>query len=428
MFLRLLRQPNSGEVLRKCIVLNTMNLTPRKQEIFDSFFAEYLRVLDETLRHLPDVKSSTQLHHLTYPNIRKTSFLPSDIVQEARKDVWAKRRTVKDGFKRCSLRLNKRWFKLVSSERGNPCFKITYTPRKTFTVPVKLDNQLKRFDSFLDGGWSFSNISLLADGRIAVVLEKEFPEPEDNRRFVIGVDAGSSTLAAVTVFDTETSKVAKQLYFGRDVAKRQRRCFERRSKLQSHADNGSGKARKHLKKLGHKQRDFVKTRSGQVAKEIVNLAKSYCASIAIEKLGVEGRRHKFNKKANKKINHIPYAKFREFLSSNCEQFGIPLQSVDAYHTSKWCPHCGAVNNGHHSSNYALYKCKRCGMVVNSDRKASLAVAVKSVLERTSQDLTEPCSVQISSTRVPVNGLIRPDAVGSSSAVQHIDHPMESHRS
>lgn len=418
---------NVGEVLRKCILLNSVKLTPRKQEIFESFFAEYLRVLNEMLKHLPDAKSSTQLHHLTYFSIRETSFLPSDIVQEARKDVWAKRKTIKDGFKRCSIRLNKRWFKLVNSERGTPCFKITYSPHKTFTIPVKLDNQLKRFNSFLDDGWSFSNISLLSNGTIAVVLEKQFPKPENNRRFAVGVDVGSSTLATVTVFDTKTSKVERQLYFGRDVAQKQRRYLERRKKLQSHADKGSGKAKKYLNKLKHKQRIFVKTRSGQIAKEIVNIAKAYDASIAIEKLSIRGRKHKFNKKANRKINKIPYARFREFLKSNCEQFGIPLQIVDAYHTSKWCPHCGAVNKGHQPRNYALYRCKKCGMTVNSDRKASLAIAVKSVLERASQDLTKPCFAQISNTRVPVNGLVRPDAVGSSFAVQHINHPMESHR-
>jgi len=266
----------------------------------------------------------------------------------------------------------------------------------------------------------------LNGGEIAVVLEKTFPKPENNRRFVVGVDVGSSTLAAVTIFDTKTSKVERQFYFGRDISQKQQRYLERRKKLQIHAGNGSEKAKKYLKKLRYKQRDFVKTRSGQVAKEIVNLAKSYDASITIEKLSIRGRKHEFNKKTNRKISHIPYAQFREFLKSNCEQSGVPLHLVDAYHTSKWCPHCGAMNKGHQSGNYALYKCKKCSMVVNSDRKASLAIAVKSVLERTSQDLTKPCFVQISNMRVPVNGLIRPDVVGSSFAVQYINHPMESH--
>ena len=80
---------------------------------------------------------------------------------------------------------------------------------------------------------------------------------------------------------------------------------------------------------------------------------------------------------------------------------------------------GGDEDGHHSGNYSLYKCKLCGLTMNSDRKASLALAVKSVLARTSQDLTKPCFVQISNTRVPVNGLVRPDADGSTFPVQRV---------
>ena len=404
-------------------MLNILKLTANKQRIFNNIFSEYLRVLNETLKSLPEAGSSTQLHHLTYNRIRETSFLPSDLVQEARKDVWGKRKTVKE-FKRCSIRLNPRWFRYVKSERGNPLFKVTYEPGKSFVIPVKIDGQLECFNGFVDDGWAFRNVSLLQDGRVAVVFEKEYPAPENNKRFVVGVDVGSTTLAAVTVYDSEKGRVAKQLYLGRDVARKQRLFQERRSSLQAHADNGSGKAKRYLKRLRHKQRDYVKTRSGQVAKEVVELAKKYGASVAIEKLGFRSRRHEKNRKANRKINRIPYARLKEFLASDCEQSGVLLNKVDAYHTSKWCPHCGAVNPGHSSTNYALYRCK-CGLTVNSDRKASLVVAVKSALERTAQDVTKPCFVQFSSARVPVNGLVRPDAADSSSAVRSTDRPMES---
>jgi IS605 OrfB family transposase len=404
--------------LKKSILLNTLQLTSRKKKIFDNFFSEYLRVLNKTLEQLPNAKSSNQLHHLTYSNIRESSFLPSDVIQEARKDVWAKRKTVKDEFKHCSMRLSKHWFRLVQSNRGNPIVKVTYSPSKTFAIPLKLDKGFQRFKKFLKDGWSLKIISLLKDGRIAASLEKEFPKPVNNRRFVVGVDVGSSTLAAVTVFDTAKHKAAKQLYLGRYVARRQKQFFERRRKLQSYADTGSGKARKYLHKLKHNQRNFVKNRSGEVAKQITAIAKKYNASIALERLSIQGREHKFRKKSNRKISLIPYGKFREFLSSNCEEKSIPLQVVDAYHTSKWCPHCGAVNNGHHSGNYSLYKCRVCGLMVNSDRKASLAIAVKSVLERKTQDLTNPEFFQISNARVPVNGLVRPDADVAKVAVQH----------
>jgi len=409
--------------MRKCIVLNIVDLDSTKSSILDVFISEYLRVLNLTLKKLPKAASQTELHHLTYLSIRKTSFLPSDIVEEARKDVWAKGKKIKNGFNHCSIRLNKRWFKDVNSQRGNPCFKITFSPGKQFSIPIKLDKQLQRFNSFLEDGWTFNNISLQETGKIAVILEKEFPKAEFTQNRVLGIDIGSSTFAALSLYDTKTGKVLKQIYFGRDVAIRQRRYLKRRQKLQSLADKGSNHARRKLEKLKRGQSNFVKTRSGQIAKELVTFAKASKAYIALEKLkNLQGRKRKFRKSANRKINRIPYNKLIQFIESNCEMFEIPIHKVDPYHTSKWCPNCGAVNPGHTSANYSLYKCKLCDFIVNSDRKSSLSVAVKSVLERTDKGAmpywARPPTVQFSSTGAPVNGLFRPDDIRVEVAVQH----------
>ncbi len=410
-------------IMRKVLVLNPVQFTSKKVRLLDTIFSEYLKASNFTLAQLSNARSSNELHHLTYHEIRKTSFLPSDIVQEARKDVWAKRKKLKGKIKNCSIRLNKRWFKFLKTKRENPLFKITYSSRKALAIPILKDRQWQRFQSFMNDNWSFDNISLLKKGRIAVILEKEFPKLKNESDYTVGIDIGSSTLAAITLFDTARGKIIRQYYLGCDVALRQKKYGERRAKLQSLADKGSGVAKKALKKLKSKQRNFVKTRSGQIAKEINLLAKEYNANIAIEKLkNLRAKRGKFNRKANQKINLIPYGKFREFLKSNAEMFGIPIQEVDAYHTSKWCPMCGALNDGHHRGNYALYKCA-CGFICNSDRKASLAVAVKSLLER--NDYRNMYKIQISSRQAPVNGLLRPNVANRNSAAQIISQPMGS---
>ena len=321
--------------------------------------------------------------------------------------MWAKRKTIKKGFTRCSIRLNRRWFKYFTTHRGTPSFKITYSPYKQFVIPISIDGSYNRFEEFLKSGWNIKTISLL-HAKIAVSIEKEYLEITNNKRNIIGVDIGSSTLAAVTVYAPRKARVIKQLYFGRDVANRQRKYEDRIAKLRSHADKGSEKAKKYLKKLKHKQANFVKTRSAQIAKEIVTLATKYNASVAVEKLSIHGRKHRMNKKANRKINRIPYAQFRELIKTNCLTNDVPFQPVNAYHTSKWCPGCGALNKGHSANNYAIYKCSRCGMVVNSDRKASLAIAIKSALVREfNQGLTNLFS-QFTRAGVAVNQLFRPD--------------------
>jgi transposase len=107
---------------------------------------------------------------------------------------------------------------------------------------------------------------------------------------------------------------------------------------------------------------------------------------------------------------IPFYLFRRILEARCFDNGITLNRVDAYHTSKWCIHCGAVGAGHDGRNYSLFRCKECGLTMNADRKASAAVAAKSLLERGSSP-NQSTFLRISSRRVPVSGLVRrvPDA-------------------
>ncbi len=167
--------------------------------------------------------------------------------------------------------------------------------------------------------------------------------------------------------------------------------------------------------MRHRQRDYVKTNIGQLVVEVIVLAKRYGADVSIERLSrfrPKGRRF------NKKVMTIPFSLFRRILEGRCFDSGIMLNRVDAYHTSKWCSHCGAVGNGHDGGNYSLFRCKECGQVVNSDRKASLAVAVKTLLERNGLD--GHTKFQVSGRRVPVSGLIRgvsdaPGVFGSAGA-------------
>ena len=395
-----------AKLMLKSLSINLQPLTKKKRNILDSVFAEYLRVLNCTLAKLPEAKSSVELHHLTYSDIKKTSFLLADTIEDARKDVWAKRKTIKGKFKRSGgIRFNKRHFKYASTLRKTPIFRITYAPHKRIALPIRKDGAYRRFESFLSKGWEINSIMLLKD-RIIVQVKKEFNTAPTYGRYVLGIDIGSKTLAAITIYDTKKLKTIKQLYFGRDIAERQRKFEIRRSKLRSYADKGSEKAKKYLRRLEEKQRNFVKTRSGQIARQIIALAKEYNAYISIEDLHIRGKRKKYSKESNRKINHIPFAEFRDFLLRDAEEEGITVDIIDPYHTSKWCPRCGAINDGHSSGNYALYKCKTCGLVVNSDRKASLAIALKSASVRII-DFASRFS-QHTEVRGAVNHLFRPD--------------------
>jgi IS605 OrfB family transposase len=162
---------------------------------------------------------------------------------------------------------------------------------------------------------------------------------------------------------------------------------------------------------------------GEIVRDITNLALEYDADIGIEDLK---RFSPKNKKFNREVLRIPFYQFRMNLEARCFDKSITLHVVDAYHTSKWCSRCGAVAKSGHSSNYSLFKCD-CGQTVNSDRKASLAVAVKTLLVRNKEHtLNKPASFQFTDRQVPVNGLLRPSDDFGLRVVHVNQSPMESH--
>ena len=168
----------------------------------------------------------------------------------------------------------------------------------------------------------------------------------------------------------------------------------------------------------------MKNRIGEVVRDITDLAIRYDADIAVENLkrfSPRGRRF------NKEVLRIPFSLFRENLENRCFDKNIKVTVVDAYHTSKWCSHCGAVAKSGHSPNYALFKCN-CGQTVNSDRKASLAIAVKSLLVRNKNEhtLNQSAFFQLTNRPVSVNGLMRSDEGLGFGAVHLEPTPMESH--
>jgi IS605 OrfB family transposase len=265
-------------------------------------------------------------------------------------------------------------------------------PRKRVAIPVRKNRNWDRFSGLLGNGWTCKTYGLTPSLEIVAYLSKG-NAPLAPRRNILGTDINAKNFA-YTVLTTEGRMLA-QGYLGQNIWVRKRHFEERRALLQSL------NALKKLKRMRHRQRNCVKTNIGQMVREIVLLAKRYDADISVERLTrFKPKGRKFNRKAMT----IPFHLFRRILEGRCFDNGITLNRVDPYHTSKWCTRCGAVGKGHDGGNYALFRCRQCGLTVNADRKASLAVAAKALLER--RDLPNQEFLQISGRRVPVSGLVR----------------------
>jgi len=268
-------------------------------------------------------------------------------------------------------------------------------------IPIKTDGNWEKYKNLLADGWECNAYGITPKLQIVAYFRKE-DKTVPRRPNVLGIDINTKDFA-VTVLSSN-GKVLHQDYFGKDVWVKRKKFLERRNKLIAYANNGSERAKKYLRKLQIKEQNFVKNRIGEIVRDITNMALKYNADIAIERLNFNPKDKNFARENMRLMGLNSYA-FENTLYRKCFYKKIYIDRVSSWHTSRFCSHCGAVGRGHDSENYALFKCKKCGILVNSDRNASKNIALKSLLER---DTLNPRIFQISNRRVSVNGLVRPN--------------------
>ncbi|MDI6916620.1 MAG: transposase [Thermoplasmatales archaeon] len=405
--------------MKRAILLQTNSLTKSKQKILKKFSQDALNLANNLLGKRKS-KRLMDLHKNTYLDSKmSTSFNSQVICDVERNVVKIKGSKIKHITVKFNIPRNCKTF----NTKTQFFIELGMYPRKRIAVPIKQNKNYNRYSSLINNGWMCKTYGLTSDGQIIAFLSKEdtiFPKREN----VLGVDINSKCFAVSIV--TPNGRVLKQTYFGKDIWVRHKKIFERREKLQSLADKGNHRATQSIKKLKREEYNFVKNRLGEIVKEITDMALKYNADISIENL------KRFNPKGkqfNKEVMRIPFYKFKQLLISRCFDKQIKVNVVDSWHTSKWCSHCGAVGKGHNGANYSIFKCKECGQIVNSDRKASLSIAVKSLLERKKssfQDITsERFFFQFSHKQVPVSGLMRSNDGFETCAVHNVSTPMES---
>jgi IS605 OrfB family transposase len=383
--------------MNKAIKLQGIGLTHKKQKELAEARIEAKRIIEKFI--LPNIDScedNGQLQKKVYNDIRRESYLPSQVLLNLiRSSFHLKQKpTDKRNAERITLDYNiPRACKMFMLDNGKLCFAITIRPRHRIVIPIEMNGSVKRFQKHIGNGWKIKQIGLTYNNDIIATISKR--KTSKNYKNILGVDTNSNNVSVTAL--TLQGKVLKQLYIGRNLYNRKAKILRRKAKLQSYADKGSSKAKEKLRRLRRKVRNINKNAVGEIAKQIHQIADRYEARIIFERL------HKFtankNKKANRKISLIPFKMLQMNNIVKSIDTGIPLGYVDSYHTSKWCSGCGSVNLPHDPNNYAIYRCGNCRLVVNSDRKASLAVAVKKFAERKEY-------FQFSAKRVPVNALYR----------------------
>jgi len=403
-------------VVQRAILLQT-DPSRRKAELMRQFSEEALSLANTLLQERPS-KRSMDLHKKTYLLSKQKTHFNSQVICDIERNVTKCKGTL---LKAITVKFNVPRNCKTFTTRSRFFVEFGLYPHKRLAIPMRENESLRRYRSLVASGWTCKTYGLTSDGQMVAFLQKQEGQAA-NRRNILGVDVNSKCFTATVL--TPKGKVLKQLYLGKDIWTKRKRIMVRRDRLRSLADQGSHRARRSLQRLRRREDNFVKNRIGEVVRDITNLALQHGADIAIERL----RRFKpKGRKFNRQVLRMPTFQFRRTLESRCFDKGINLTVLDPYHTSKWCSHCGAVAKNGHTQNYALFRCVKCGQVVNSDRKASLAVAVKALLARNmTHDSNQAAFFQFASRRVPVSGLLRSnEADGSNGAVHHEPSVMES---
>jgi transposase, IS605 OrfB family, central region len=336
-------------------------------------------------------------HRKVYLPCKSRTSFNSQVVCDIERSVWRSKGKSNGITLKFNVPRNCKTF-----DKTMPFVKFSLFSKNPLSVPIKKNRNFQRYSELLKSGWTCKTYGLTSKFEVVAYLSKDEVELPLKKN-VLGVDVNSKCFAVSVI--SPTGKVLHQDYFGKDLWIRRKKIFERKSILQSYADTGSSYANKALDRTKRNEHNFVKNRIGEVVRDITEMALRYDADISIENLK---RFSPKGKKFNREVMRIPFFTFRKNLEQRCFDKGIKLDIVDAWHTSKFCNHCGAVGKGHDSRNYALFRCKKCGVVVNSDRKASKNIAIKSLLER--KDITNHKTFQISNRSGLVNDHLLPDAV------------------
>jgi putative transposase len=367
--------------MRKCLSFNLLKPTSAKRKLLRETYTGFLSIAREALSSLDGVKSRGQLHNKTYLEFRGKYGVASQLIIEATSYAWSIRKrnrkrtttTSSSDIGRCVVCFDKRLFSFRETKRGNPVLTLR-TNTKRIGLPVRRDGAYQRLQLHAAQGWEITSIMMKRSGGFLAVISKEMSKPLV-RVNSLGVDVNSPRVAVSIV--SPTAGILKQAYYGKDISTRQFNFEKRRAALQQYRDTVSrGKAGLKLRRLSRRQRNYVRTSIWALANEVVKLAITSNANIAIEKLQrLRKRRGEWSARSRRKVNRIPYGFFRHAIRHVAEKQRILVQEVSPKYTSQMCPNCGHTGKSNWRS-YISFRCTACGYEANRDRVASLNIALR----------------------------------------------------
>lgn len=181
---------------------------------------------------------------------------------------------------------------------------------------------------------------------------------------VIGVDLGLSRPAVTS----------NNRFLGKRAWKAiEARLFKLKRALQK---KGTRSAKRHLKKVRHKQVRFRRNADHILSKQIVQSVEPG-AIVVLENLKDIRKRARMRRKTETqwRIHAWSFAQLKGFIAYKAEERGCKVVAIDPRHISQACSRCGhSARNNRRSRD--LFVCRACGYSLHADLNGARNIAAK----------------------------------------------------
>ena len=186
----------------------------------------------------------------------------------------------------------------------------------------------------------------------------------------IGVDLNSTEHFAVIASGNKIIKRGKRLRHTKEAAIAHRSRLQRKRHF------------KQIKRNKDKERRRVRDQLHKITRELVDIATTTGQGIRIEDLkGIRKKTtKKYRTKNNRTTNNWNYSLFRQLLEYKAKIWGVVVEAINPYNTSKTCSRCGSIGDRQQKK----FVCPDCGHHDHADSNAAFNIASGSMITPTSK--------------------------------------------
>ena len=180
----------------------------------------------------------------------------------------------------------------------------------------------------------------------------------------VGVDLGITNVATIT---------SGVKFSGKETDAVRIRYTELKRRLQK---AGTKSAKRHLKRISRKERDFKRNTNHNISKQIVEFAQRHNVGIAIEDLQGIRKNITVSRAMRDRLGKWAFDELQKFIQYKAAIKGISVVLVDPRYTSQTCCWCGHKEKG--NRNGEAFECQDCGRKMNADENAAINIRNRAI--------------------------------------------------